>query len=125
MINGTYGFVYCGLTGVGIGAFTTKDGVLNGCDAGCEYTGSVSVDAATGDYIIDFVQHTPAGIELVQGVEALPWPSDRPRQIRLPPDFDGKPLSLALPPGSVTVIFKRMPDTAAPFARGFTITPKA
>jgi hypothetical protein len=123
MDNGTYGFIYCGFTGVGIGALTVNDGVLTGSDGGNKYTGKASVDSATGEIVLDFEQHTPAGVSLVQGVMPLPWPSLRPRVIRLPANFDGKPIDHPLPPGHVTITFKRVPDEYAVYANGFTVTP--
>ena len=40
-IDGTYGFVYCGVNGLGLGVFTVADGVFRGRDyGGGTYEGS-------------------------------------------------------------------------------------
>jgi hypothetical protein len=124
-MDGTYGFVYSGATGVGIGAFTVKDGVLTGSDGGqANNKGTVAVDDVTGNFVITFDQFVPAGTFLVQGTSPLEVDSTRTRTIPMPPGFgDGEPVSVDLPPGTVTLMVKRVPDKYAPFASGFTITP--
>jgi hypothetical protein len=42
-VDGTYGFVYSGAFGVGIGVFTIRSGRFTGADSGgCEYRGTIS-----------------------------------------------------------------------------------
>ena len=124
-MDGTYGFVYSGAIGVGIGVFTVNDGVLSGSDGGnVNYKGRVTIDTLTGQWIVTFEQFIPAGVLLVQGTSALDYNSTRPREITVPPNFgDGQPVTVNLPPGQVTLMAKRVPDDFAPFAAGFTISP--
>ena len=62
-MDGTYGFVYSGVAGVGIGVFTVKDGVLNGSDGGkINYKGTVAVEDVTGNLVVSFDMFVPAGI---------------------------------------------------------------
>lgn len=124
-MDGTYGFVYSGAIGIGIGAFTVKSGVLTGADGGnINYKGTVSSDDITGNLLINFDMFIPAGVFLVQGTSSLEWDSTRSRTITMPPHFgDGQPVQVDLPPGRVTVIVKRVPDEYAVFAAGFTISP--
>lgn len=124
-MDGTYGFVYSGVAGVGIGVFTVKDGVLNGSDGGkTNYKGTVAVEDVTGNLVVSFDMFVPAGIFLVQGTSPLETDSSRSRTITMPPDFgDGKPVTVELPPGMVTLMVKKIPDDYSQFAAGFTITP--
>lgn len=105
--------------------FTVKDGVLNGSDGGqINYKGTVSVEDVTGNLVVSFGMFVHAGILLVQGTSPLEMDSTRSRTITMPPDFgDGKPVTVELPPGMVTLMVKRIPDDYSQFASGFTITP--
>ena len=66
-----------------------------------------------------------AGIKtLVQGTAAQDVPHTRQINAHLPPLFgDGKPQEINSPPGTVTVMFRRVRDEFAPAAtEGFTVT---
>jgi len=124
-MDGTYGFVYSGAIGVGIGAFTIKNGVMRGSDGGnFNYRGTVSSDIS-GQLVIEFDMFVPAGVFLVQGNSPLEWDSTRsPPKITMPPEFgDGQPVTVDIPPGQVTLMVKRIPDDYAVFAAGFNISP--
>jgi len=54
-MNGTYGFVYSGVRGVGLGVFTIRNSVFLGSDTGgARYSGHAVQDMATGAVTILF-----------------------------------------------------------------------
>jgi hypothetical protein len=120
-MDGTFGFVYSGATGIGAGAFTVESGVLSGVDTGGgKYAGTVRQDPRTGELIIEFSMFVPAGIFLVQGTSEQDLPYTKGGlTLRTPPDYgDGRPLTVHVPPGDVVVMIKRVPDEFRHFARG-------
>jgi hypothetical protein len=124
-MNGTYGFVYSGAIGVGIGVFVVADSHLSGSDyAGGKYEGTVSVDPATGNITATFTLFAPGGMLLVQGTTPLPFDSMRgPIAAKMPPEFgDGNPVELDIPPGKIIVMVKRVPDEWARAANGFSLS---
>jgi hypothetical protein len=67
--DGTYGFVYSGNTGLGIGVFTVRDNVLKGADwGGGRYSGAIKARPNAEGYRFIFDLFVPAGMFLVQGV---------------------------------------------------------
>jgi hypothetical protein len=79
-IDGTYGFVYCGVNGLGLGVFTVADGVFRGRDyGGGTYEGSArEIADGTIDLALSF--EVRPGMFLVQGTaaqDAPPHPPDR------------------------------------------------
>ena len=123
-MDGTYSFVYSGALGVGLGIFTLTGSQVIGCSlAGGRYRGSLTKDAATGEFDIDVEQTVPAGVALVQGTSAQSLPYVKGLSGKLPADFDnGKPIQLFLPPGFVTIMVRRVPDEWAPYARGVNVS---
>jgi hypothetical protein len=122
-IDGTYGFVYCGATGLGIGVFTVQNDALEGSDyGGSRYIGTAK-EASDGRILLSFHLEVPAGVTLVQGTAPQEFPHSKRITQTLPPNFgDGKPQELQLPPGTVTAMIKRVSDDFAPAAAsGFTI----
>jgi hypothetical protein len=122
-MNGTYGFVYSGETGVGIGVFVIKDTVLTGADAGGgRYNGSVVIDANTQKVEFVFDQFVPAGTFLVQGVSAQEIEHTRQNiRVSLPHNFDdGKAINLEIPPGHVNIMIKRISEDYEGYAEGFS-----
>jgi hypothetical protein len=116
-IDGTYGFVYCGVNGLGVGVFTVKEGEVRGKDyAGVRYSG-IAKENSDGTVALMISQEVPPGVELAQGTAAQELPHTRHFDTLLPPDFgDGKPQEISSPPGLVTVMIKRIRDEFAPAA---------
>ena len=117
-IDGTYGFVYCGANGVGLGVFTVNAGRLQGRDyANFEYDGSAK-EASDGSIDVDLRMKVPAGGVLVQGTSPQETPHERHISHRFTSGFgDGTPIEVSALPGTVTVMIKRIPDE---FARAAT-----
>jgi hypothetical protein len=126
--DGTFGFVYCGQIGVGVGVMVIKNNMLKGADlSGGRYTGAVKELLDGGGYTITYDMFVPPNVFLVQG--AAPQEMAHTRSgvtLDLPLDFDnGEPIKLVIPPGDVTLMIRRIPDEYAAYARGvkLTITP--
>jgi hypothetical protein len=122
-LDGTYGFVYCGTDGLGVGVFNVKNGKVVGSDyAGGRYHGTATEDAASREITLDVTFDVTPGTALVQGT--APQEVQYSRQIKQisPPDFgDGAPIKIIAPPGNVTAMVKRIPDEFEPAAfQGFT-----
>ena len=120
-IDGTYGFVYCGNRGLGIGVFLIEGQRIEGRDfAGGIYKGTAVKDRK-GNIEIDVQMHVPAGVETAE----VTAPQDRPHTRHIhwtfPPAFgDGEPHMVEFA-GPVTVIVKRISDVNAAIAKsGFT-----
>jgi hypothetical protein len=123
-LEGTYGFVYCGITGLGIGVIVVNGGTIVGSDfSGGRYTGTLIEDGAGNlEFNVDFL--VAAGTTVVQGSAEQDIPHVRPlRHIFRPGTFgDGVPFRISVPPGEVTLMMKQIPDEFAPAAaNGFTI----
>jgi hypothetical protein len=120
---GTYGFVYCGNTGVGIGVFSINSGgEVTGCDlAGGRYRGNAHKQA-NGEVLFDVVFVVAPDIETVQGTGPQDEQYTRPIRHTFAGNFgDGAPQNLLLP-GQVTAMIKRIPDEyAAAAVHGFTV----
>jgi hypothetical protein len=126
MINGTYAFVYCGNTGIGIGIFKVTDTDLVGTDyGGSMYRGTVSESSATGEISVEFTMSVPAGISLVQGASPLDLNTTRRGSFTAPPGFgDGQPFEVYVAPGNVKLMIKQVPDEHSVFVDGFEIVPR-
>jgi hypothetical protein len=111
-IDGTYGFVYCGNRGLGIGVFLVEGQRLEGRDfAGGIYKGTAVTDGK-GNIEIDVQMHVPAGVEMAQGTAPQDLPHTR--------HIHWKPQMVEFA-GPVTVMVKRIPDVNALIAKtGFT-----
>jgi hypothetical protein len=120
--NGTYGVVYCGTDGLGVGVFNLKDSVVVGADySGGRYRGTAT-ETANGNITLDLTFDVPSGIELVQGTAPQDAAARRITQT-LPAEFgDGTPVEFETGQGIVTAMIKRVPDEFEPAAfYGFTL----
>ena len=114
-IDGTYGFVYCGNRGLGIGVFLIERQRIEGRDfAGASYKGT-AVQDGKGNIQLDVQMQVP------EGTAAQDLPHTRHIHWTFPPAFgDGEPQMVEFA-GPVTVIVKRIPDKNAAIAKnGFT-----
>jgi hypothetical protein len=120
-MNGTYGFVYAGFIGVGIGVFTIRGSVLTG--AGGKYAGRVVKDQTEG-FTLDFDMFVPAGTFLVQGTSPQDINYTKKVSISLPPDFaEGVPVKVYIPPGPVTLMIRQISDEEySALASGFRLS---
>src|SRR5262245_55408411 len=120
-IDGTYGFVYCGNRGLGIGVFLIEAQRIEGRDfAGGSYKGT-AVQDGKGNIQLDVQMLVPAGVEMAQGTPPQGLRQTRHIHGTFPPAFgDGEPQMVEFA-GPVTVMVKRIPDKNATIAKsGFT-----
>ena len=120
-IDGTYGFVYCGNRGVGIGVLLVNGNRVEGRDfAGSSYSGT-AVEDGSGNIKLDLKMQVPPGVVVVSGTAPQDLPHTRQISYTFPPAFgDGKPQEIDFV-GSVTVMMKRIPDVNAAIVKdGFT-----
>ena len=111
MIDGTYAFVYSGVNGLGVGIFTVLGEKFEGVDfVGGRYTGTARENRdGTISISIDF--DIKPGMDLVQGTSPEEVPHRRHIEHEMPAGFgNGRPVEISSPPGSVTVMVKRVPD---------------
>ena len=116
-IDGTYGFVYCGNRGLGIGVFLVEGQRVEGRDfAGGRYMGT-AVQDGKGNIQLDVQMQVPAGVEIA----SQDLPHTRHIHWTFPPAFgDGEPQMVEFA-GPVTVMVQRIPDeNAAIVKNGFT-----
>jgi hypothetical protein len=116
-IDGTYGFVYCGSNGLGVGVFCVHGDRFEGLDyAGGRYEGT-AVEDQHGNIRLRLTFQGPAGMGLVRGT--APQDAALTREIRqiMPRAFgDGRPIEIISGSRTVTVMVKRIPDEFAPAA---------
>jgi hypothetical protein len=120
-IDGTYGFVYCGNRGLGIGVFLVEGQRIEGRDfAGGRYMGA-AVQDGKGNIQLDVQMQVPAG-GVAQGTASQDLPHTRHIHWTFPPAFgDGEPQMVEFA-GPVTVMVKRIPEKNAAIAKsGFRI----
>jgi hypothetical protein len=122
-MNGTYGFVYCGATGVGVGILRITEEELVGVDfAGAKYKGRVALDGATGEIELSIDMTVPVGVFLVQGTSPQDVPYMKSSSVRVPASFgDGKPFEVHIAPGLVTLMMRRISDDFSTYADGVTV----
>jgi hypothetical protein len=111
MIDGTYAFVYSGVNGLGVGIFTVLGEKFEGVDfVGGRYTGTARENRdGTISISIDF--DVKPGMVLVQGTAPQDIPHTRHIEHEMPAGFgNGTAVEIPAPPGSVTVMVKRVPD---------------
>jgi hypothetical protein len=111
MIDGTYAFVYSGVNGLGVGIFTVLGEKFEGVDfVGGRYTGTARENRdGTISISIDF--DIKPGMAVVQGTAPQDLPHRRHIEHEMPDGFgNGRPVEIPSPPGSVTVMVKRVPD---------------
>jgi hypothetical protein len=110
-VQGTYGFVYSGVNGLGVGIFTVVGEKFEGIDyGGGRYNGTAHENEdGSISLIIDF--DVLPGMVLVQGTSPQDIPHRRRIEHRMPPRFgDGLPVEIPSPPGVVTVMVKQVLD---------------
>ena len=118
-IDGTYGFVYCGNRGFGIGVFLVEGQRVEGRDfAGGRYMGT-AVQDGKGNIQLDVQMQVPA--LMAQGTATQDLPHTRHIHWMFPPAFgDGEPQMVEFA-GPVAVMVKRISDkNAAIVKNGFT-----
>ena len=122
-MDGTFGFTYCGDLGVGIGVFRVNGCELIGADlAGGRYKGRITEDQVTGELDLTFDMTVPVGVFLVQGTSPQDVPYIKTANVKVPAGFgDGTPFEVYVPPGTVTLMVKRISDEFAPYADGVRI----
>jgi len=116
-IDGTYGFVYCGSNGLGVGVFCVRGGRFEGLDyAGGRYEGT-AVEDQHGNIHLQLTFEGPAGMDLVPGTTPQSAPLRREIRQIMPRDFgDGRPIEIISRSRTVTVMVKRIPEEFAPAA---------
>jgi hypothetical protein len=114
MIDGTYAFVYSGVNGLGVGIFTVLGEKFEGVDfVGGRYTGTAR-ENRDGAISISIDFDVRPGMALVQGTSQQEVPHRRHIEHDMPAGFgNGRPVEISAPPGSVTVMVKRVPDEYA------------
>jgi hypothetical protein len=125
-MNGTYGFVYSGARGVGLGIFTLRDSVLTGSDTGgAKYSGHAVQDLPTGEVTMSFEMFVPAGTLLIQGTSEQEMDYTKTNlSLTLQRDFDnGEAFTVYIPPGNVNLMIRQIPDDYAGYTKGFDIRP--
>jgi hypothetical protein len=113
-IDGTYGFVYCGSSGLGVGVFCVRGDRFEGLDyAGGRYEGT-AVEDQHGNIHLRLTFEGPAGMGLVPGTTLQNAPLKRELRQIMPRDFgDGRPIEIISRSRTVTVMVKRIPDEFA------------
>jgi hypothetical protein len=111
--DGTYGFVYCGAIGLGIGVFTVRSGAVIGRDySGVTYHGSAN-DQPDGSIDLSIIM-TMSSVPSAEGTPGQDTPYRREVIHRYPPQFgDGKPIEVTMGPGPITVMIRRVSDAFA------------
>jgi hypothetical protein len=101
-INGNYGIVYCGATGIGFGIFTVAEGALRGRDySGGTYLGRVS-ELENGRLWLSLTMTVQPGAWLVQGTSEQDLPYAREINTEVPALFgDGEPQTVAVRQGDL------------------------
>jgi hypothetical protein len=116
-IDGTYGFVYCGSSGLGVGVFCVRGDRFEGLDyAGGRYEGT-AVEDQHGNIHLRLTFEGPAGMVPVPGT--MPQDARLRRELRQiwPREFgNGRPIDIISRSTTVTVMVKRIPDEFAPAA---------
>ncbi|MGE4048543.1 MAG: hypothetical protein AB7F35_27050 [Acetobacteraceae bacterium] len=122
-MNATYGFVYCGVAGVGLGIFRVTGSELVGIDfAGSKYRGTIIEDRKTGEINLSIEMTVPVGVFLVQGTSPQDLPYIKSASVNVPPNFgDGKPFEVFFAPGPVTLMVRQIPDDYAQYADGVAV----
>ena len=120
-LDGTYGFVYSGVNGIGIGVFVIKDGTVTGRDwANTSYSGS-AMENADSTITMDLRLRFPPGTYLVQGSSPQDLAHEREFKVTVPARFgEGAPFKAHLPGGSMHMMVQRTTQDYAPAAsKGF------
>ena len=113
-IDGTYGFVYSGVNGLGVGIFTVVGEKFDGVDFGAGRYNGTAHENSDGSISISIDFDVKPGMVLVQGTAPQDIPHRRHIEHEMPPLFgDGKPVEIPSPPGFVTVMVKQVPDDYA------------
>jgi hypothetical protein len=116
-IDGTYGFVYCGSTGLGVGVFCVHGDQFEGLDYGGGRYEGTAVEDHHGNIRLRLTFEGPAGMSLVKGATPQDAPFRREIRQNMPRGFgDGRPIEIISRSRTVTVMVKRIPDEFAPAA---------
>ena len=122
MINGTYGFVYCGANGLGLGVFRIEAGTFAGADTGGVLYEGKAQEGGDGSIYLDLNLAVPSGTPMAHGTASQVVPHALRIQATLPPAFgDGVPQVIAAQPGSITVMIKRIRDDFLPPGKSPTL----
>jgi hypothetical protein len=111
VIDGTYGFVYCGTNGLGLGVFKIEGSTFAGADTGGVLYEGKAQEGDDGSIYLDLNLAVPSGTPMARGAASQEVPHTRRIQTTLPPAFgDGAPQEVDAQPGSITVMIKRIRD---------------
>jgi hypothetical protein len=123
-IDGTWGFIYWGDAGLGIGVIVIRGRNLIGSDNWVTYCGTVDEDPASGELVVQVDMDIPAGVWLVGGAGAMDVPSKRSQSFRLPARLgDSTPIEVPIRPGKTMAVFRPVPEEWAAYATGFQLVP--
>jgi hypothetical protein len=113
-IDGTYGFVYCGSSGLGVGVFCVCGERFEGLDyAGGRYEGT-AVEDQHGNIHLRLTFEGPAGMVPVPGTTPQDAPLRRELRQIWPREFgNGRPIDIISRSRTVTVMVKKIPDEFA------------
>jgi hypothetical protein len=95
-IDVTYGVVFSGVGGVGMGFVTVRGGEATSTGlAGGKFKGRVSLNPATGGWHVAFNQLVPDGLTLAQGTSPQGVGISKQAEVDAPIDFGGgEPIEL-------------------------------
>jgi len=111
VIEGTYGFVYCGVSGLGMGVFTIKGEQFIGVDSGGVNYDGIAQEQEDGSIALDVKLNVPPELETAQSRASQGMPHTRRFVTTLPPAFgDGKPQEISSMPGNITVMIRQVRD---------------
>lgn len=116
-LDGTYSFIYAGMTGLGMGVFTVHGDQLRGMDIGRgQYWGTI-VAGDTADHVkIDITMLVPFGGILVMGTAPADinqfrnWSREIPREVFTNGEF----FEMFVEPGMLRLMIQRVSDDWAP-----------
>jgi hypothetical protein len=122
--DGTYSFLYAGLTGPGFGILSVENGDLIGSDfMNGKYVGTAK-QLPNGGVSVSIRMDIPVGVSLVDGTGAEPMPYSRHLWHEFPPGAfgDGSPQLLRMENNTtIQASVYRIHDRFRPSARGFTV----
>jgi hypothetical protein len=85
VIEGTYGFVYCSVNGLGMGVFTIKGEQFVGVDSGGVNYDGTAKEQEDGSIVLDVKLNVPTELETAQSRAAQGLPHTRQFVTTLPP----------------------------------------
>ncbi len=113
--DGTYGFVYCGPTGLGIGVFTIRLGAVIGFDSGQVTYHGTATELPDGRIDLNHQMRIPPATPSVTGTSPQDVAHQWQIEHRFPVKYgDGEPDKIFTAPGGpLTLMIKRIPDEFA------------